>query len=116
MLAGVQQGTRVYYRYGSEVGGWSSEASFIAPHTPPPPAAPSAAAARIGASQASAQSTKPRPVRVAYTTRLLAFGDLGQHSPDDAFQHCDCKASLRTTDAMQRLVRVGAEGGEFVDP
>ena len=77
------RGRRVYYRYGSDEDGWSAVASFRAPNEPRTAAA------------AEGQEV----------TRMFAFGDLGQHSPDGAFQHCDAPASRRTIDAMRRLMQ-----------
>ena len=77
------RGRRIFYRYGSAEDGWSAVASFLAPNEP-----------------RTAEVVEGQEV-----TRMFAFGDLGQHSPDGAFQHCDAPASRRTIDAMRRLVQ-----------
>lgn len=83
IVQGLVPGARIFYRYGSQEDGWSEEAVFVAPYTP-----------------SAGGSGVAEPL-----TRIFAFGDLGQHSPDDSFQHCDCAASRRTIDGIGRLVK-----------
>ena len=97
VMSGLVPGQRVFYRYGSDDDGWSDEASFVAPYTPPP---------FTGRDWDGDGEWRQRVGEVE--TRIFAFGDLGQYSPDGAFQHCNCEAAQRTTDAMLRLVQAGA--------
>jgi len=106
VLPGLVPGQTVYYRYGSAVDGWSSPAFFVAPSSPPTPLPP------LAQPDGAREQDAGQGVNLVRVTRFFAFGDLGQHSPDDAFQHCDCPASRRNTDAMERLVAKSYLDGE----
>ena len=71
-LRGLAPGQPVWYKFGDVFGGWSPEYRFAA--APAPGAA----------------------------VRLFAFGDLGQHQPDDSLQEGETPASRKTTDGMWR--------------